>query len=561
MKKEMFAKEGIRFFMNKYLSRCFVLCMVLAGMFFTAHQALGKAPQETSKRRPGPSQNVREKTLRGNKNLLEQNARGQHTLAAPKQENLFAVSYEEQPVFYIAAPDAVTGLSARGRAQQASQNLTLAIQAVHATGDGDMLAFDGDDKRITLFVRGYRIIALTPADAFAQGFASLRDYEAHVRTRLAGFVPTEMTRQFWQKRVLRIFLSVVFVLLGIALLRQVSRLFNRAEELVFEKRGSISTVTLLGFPLISGQALGGLLAFATTVGRAVSYLVVFIATVGTVLGQFDSTRFLLPQLAHSMVDPIVRGLQSLVGSIPILVLVGVMLLGLHAALRVLHLLLDAVAEGRYQWKGINVSRIAVLRTVLPVVAIGITTFLVLALLFQRYHTPFEVVVLEMCAAFCLACIPLLARWACGCYLLWRNIIRPGEWVQIGQVQGEVSSVSVGTIQLVPREGGSVDVSPLYAILQPVRYLLGPPNCVVCLTFKRNQPVEKLCQRVLAVVQRVDPQAHVQCYGICDGGIQLQVVVPSTHSRMQHQLYMAVCEASDQGEFDLQMGRPVCVSET
>ncbi|MEM7403105.1 MAG: hypothetical protein AAF310_03740 [Myxococcota bacterium] len=486
----------------------------------------------------------------------------QHSITKLKQKNLFAVTYEDKPVFYLAARDAATKMSGKRRAQQASQNLTLAIQAVHATGDSGLVSFERNNKdTVTVFVRGYRITALITKDATAQGFASLKDYEAHVHTRLAGFVPMEMRRQFWQKRVLHIFLAVVFVLLGIALLRQVPRLFDRADELVFEKRGSLSSLTLLGFPLLSGQALGGLLAFSSTVGRAFSYLSVLVATLAAVLGQFDSTRLVLSQLAYSMVGPVVRGLQSTVALVPILMLVGIMLLGLHAALRVLRLLLDAMADGRYPYKGMTVARIAVLRVVLPALAIGATSLLVLALLFQRYHTPFEVIVLQLCAAVCLASVPLLARWVCGCYLLWKNIIRPGEWVQIGQVQGEVSAVSVGTIQLVPQQGGSIDVSPLYAVLHPVKYLLGPPDCVIYLTCKRNQPVKKLCERVLAVAQKIDPQARVYCHGICDSGVQLQVTVSSVHSHIEHQLYMAMCQASDQGEFDLQAGHAKSASNT
>lgn len=478
----------------------------------------------------------------------------QQATTPPGNTQKFAVVYEEEdePVFYLSAP--ASGVNPTQRAQEAGRNLTLAIQASRGTDEGELVTLERKGKRqAVVFVRGYRIATLTAKDAKLQGFADLDDYVAHVRTRLSQFVPAQMTRQLWQKRVLRVFMAVLFALLGLALLRQLSRAFNRAEELVFQKRSSLSALTLLGYPLISGQALGGLLAFGTTVGRAASYLTVVIAALGAVLSQFDSTRSFLPQLGQSMAEPIVKGLQTLVGSAPALILAGILLLALHAGLRVLHLLLDAVAEGRTRWPGITAVRVPVLRLVLPLVAVGATTLLVVALVFRRYHTPFEIVVLELCGAICIAFIPVLARFACGCYLVWRGAVKPGEWIQIGSVRGEISSVSAGSIKLVPAEGGSIDVSPLYAVQQPIRYLLGSPRQTVLATVKRNQAVNELCEQVLALAVRVDPQANVQCQSVAQDHVQLRITVPAANIAAPHKLQLALCEASDRGSLQLHHG--------
>ncbi len=478
----------------------------------------------------------------------------QQATAPSNNGQRFAVVYEDEdePVFYLSAP--ASGVNPAKRAQEAGRNLTLAIQATRGTDEGELVTFERKGKKqAVVFVRGYRIATLTAKDATLQGFADLDDYLAHVRTRLSQFVPEQMTRQLWQKRVLRVFMAVLFALLGLALLRQLSNAFNRAEEIVFQKRSSLSALTLLGYPLISAQALGGLLAFGTTVGRAASYLTVVIATTGAVFSQFDSTRFFLPQLGQSMAEPIVKGLQTLVGSTPALILAGILLLALHAGLRVLHLLLDAIAEARTRWPGITAYRVPVLRLVLPLVAIGATTLLATALVFRRYHTPFEIVLLELCGAVCIACIPVLARFACGCYLLWRGVVKPGDWIQIGSIRGEVTSLSVGSIKLVPAEGGSIDVSPLYAVQQPIRYLLGSPQQTVLITVKRSQAVNELCKQLLELAVRVDPQAKVQCQSVAQDHIQFRITVPAANIDAPHRLQLFLCEASDRGSLQLHCG--------
>ncbi len=204
------------------------------------------------------------------------------------------VTYREQVAFSLS--ESVGGVDARVRAQEASKALASAIEADRPVQEDSPLVEVREERGAALVrVRGYVVAALQEGDAEAAGFPSLEGYAAHIQTLLTDFIPRQMWRAKVQEGFLKIFLSVFFALLGFIVVRQIQRAFDQADHILDERRGSIKPFSILSETLLSGEAVGGLLAFGLVVGRVLAYLLTLVVTTAAILGQFDLTRGLLAE--------------------------------------------------------------------------------------------------------------------------------------------------------------------------------------------------------------------------------------------------------------------------
>src|SRR5690606_34355256 len=149
----------------------------------------------------------------------------------------------------------------------------------------------------------------------------------------------ERSRLHTQHLASQLFLSIFIALLGFIVLKQINRLFNRADHLLDERRETLKPVSLLSEQLISTQTLGTLLAFSLAVGRILAYLVVAISTVLAIFSQFAFTRSLMRRFFSDLAVQMFKSLQLLLQFIPGLLLALVLLVGLQAALKILDLFL------------------------------------------------------------------------------------------------------------------------------------------------------------------------------------------------------------------------------
>ena len=297
----------------------------------------------------------------------------------------------------------------------------------------------------TLLVRGFVVVVLSPADAVAAGFPALNVYSEHLKTVLHDFVIRQDRRAKMQNIFLRIFLCVFFVLLGFLFIRQLSRMFNQLDHVLDEKRGSLHSIAVMSETLISSEALGGLLAFGLAVGRILAFIAVFIATVSAVLGQFDFTRSLMMNSAAKGATQAFEGIGNFVRFLPQLLLAIVLIIGLKAGLRVLDLFLKGVSSGRIDWRLLTLEKIPVARVLGTFILFMLISPLIVASLFGSFGTPFESLILVVAGAVALSAVPVGASYVVSVFLLWKCQVKPGDWIECGSYQGEISKMGLNEL--------------------------------------------------------------------------------------------------------------------
>lgn len=178
----------------------------------------------------------------------------------------------------------------RQRATNAGHALrnALELRPVDGAPRAEVLVAD-DAARIRIW--GRTVATFNEADARAAGYPSLTVFGEQLETRLLHFVAGYEERRSLQQLAFHIFFSVFLCLLGLLTLRGIGRAFVRFDAAVESRE--LRPLVLLGVPVLSSDAVRGLLATAMVFARVVAVAGVIVVVVGASLAQFDTTRPLL----------------------------------------------------------------------------------------------------------------------------------------------------------------------------------------------------------------------------------------------------------------------------
>ena len=139
-----------------------------------------------------------------------------------------------------------------------------------------------------------------------------------------------------------------------------------------------------------------------------------------------------------------------------------------------------------------------------------------------FGTPVEVLALGLGVTLLVSAIPLVAAYIAGISLLWRGNLRPGDWVQVGDIAGEVTQIAFHEIRLVPEGGGVVDVPSLYLLLRPLRRLRDAPEVALDVTIARDRPARELVNAMRDAATQVVDEARVEAIDLCHAWIKVRV---------------------------------------
>lgn len=437
------------------------------------------------------------------------------------------------------------GKDARRRAAEAGAALAAALET-DANPDEPVVvvAVSGDIAQVR--VRGRAVATLGAADAAAEGAPSLASYAEELETRLLPFVQDELRRSSAQAIALSVFLFVFFGLLGVLTTRALRNAFDRIEKLLEERRAALQPLKILSIPLLSGEALRGLLLMALFVGRILAYLVVVAVALGAALSQFEVTRPWLGRIAKALVSPLVAGIDAAARSVPGLLLAALLVVLTAAGLRFARLLLDGVAQGRVEARLIRPARVPATRVGILVLTMLVIAPLVVAAAFGRFGTPLETLAVVAGGVVLLGALPVVGSAVVGLVLLWRGTLRAGDWIEIGEVHGEVSSVSVLDIVLVPESGGTVVVPMLALALRPLTRGAAP-RVTLEAHLKRDRPWVELEPRLLGLARVIDPGAKVAILEVGEHSVRCELSVPLGKPDARHALAQQLVAAAERGE--------------
>lgn len=398
-------------------------------------------------------------------------------------------------------------------------------------------------------VRGYKIIQLSPGDRVASGFKTSADYQDFIKAELGSFVSNEVDRLEVQKVALKFFLSIFFALMGFVVFRQIHQVFNKAELILEQKRESFEPVVVLSETLVSGQAMGGLLALSLAVGRMIAYVVVILSTLAAILGQFTTSRVILTQFFSQSLSQVVKGLQSLLEAIPGLLLGLVLIFLFQLSLKVLDLFLKGARSGRINLSFLSPSRVPVVKFWGTALLFIILTPLIVAAIFGRFHTPLEVVFLLVAFALALATLPVLVSVAAGSFVLWQGVIKPGQWIEIGAKSGEVTDVSIHKITIVPETGGRVHVPMSMMLFKACFEKKDAPKAEYQVTLVRKDNLEN----TLSTLGQLFPQeleVSLECISVGAKSFMFAIYAPQFKSDLRSKVLKILSQAHEMGVIEL-----------
>ncbi|MBI5495540.1 MAG: mechanosensitive ion channel family protein [Deltaproteobacteria bacterium] len=461
------------------------------------------------------------------------------------------VAYHEDVAFHLFLPAGAR--TAQQRARDASRALAAAldapVSAEPAAPDADVAVTEAGGQ---VRVRGYLVTAVSVEDALAAGFPDLQTYAEHLETRLTDYVPAQLRRESLQQTALHLFVTVFLGLLTLLALKQVARALARADSVLEARRGVIGALSVFGVPVMGGEAVGGLLALLLAVGRWLAYGATLVTGLAAMMSQFPQSRRWMELGAGALLDAVLKGAQAVVGAVPSVLLALLLLLLLQAALRVTHVLLDEVQQGRVPWSGVSADRAPLVRTLLRVALILVVVPLVVAAAFGRFGTPLETLALWSGGAVLLAAVPLLASVLVGGALLWRRALRFGEWVEVGGRRGEVAGIGLLELVLVPEEGGAVSVPTLSLLWRPVHRLPAPRGWLA-LVVDATRPVRAQVDALRTLASGIAPDVQVTVEGLAEDAATLRVSWQGADPRTRSAILLAVSEAGRDGA--VRLARP------
>lgn len=386
---------------------------------------------------------------------------------ALENSQFVSVSFREKPIFRIfyLNPDDMDPTAKK--AQLATANLEKAMNANDPLEAQSKLVnvILKDDDILEIRVRGYKITELTAADRIAAGYKNTEEYKEQLLTELNTFTSEEFQRLQIQKFALQFFLSVFFALMGFVIFHQARMFFNRADLMIEEKRESLKPMVFLSETLISAHALGGLFTLFLVIGRVFTYAIIILTSLAAILGQFTTTRTAMSHLFSELFAQSLKNLQSLFEALPGFLLAIILLFFWNLSLKILDLFLKGVRSGRISWSFLQEHRIAVVRFWGTAISCAVFFPLVIASVFGRFNTPIEFIIISAAIILLFSTLPIFVSIACGSFVLWQGNLRLGQWIQIGDKQGEVTEISLYKMTLVPDQGGRIHIPMSHLLIR------------------------------------------------------------------------------------------------
>lgn len=461
------------------------------------------------------------------------------------------VTFKEKQAFKIFYENDSDNEKVLKRASDASEKLERAINADEPLDESSPLVdlVVRDSGLLEIKVRGYKVTDLTREDQLLAGYQSTEDYREFLKGELQSFVKDELNRLRIQESALKFFLSIFFALIGFVVFKQIHQAFNRAEVALEERRESFAPVVFFSETLLSGQALGGILALLLVIGRVFAYVIVILSTFAAIMGQFSASREILGSFFSESLSQMVKVLQSLLEAIPGLLLGLILIFILHLSLKVLDLFLKSARSGRISVGFLNSGRVPVVRFWGVAVLFVIFTPLILASIFGRFHTPLEIVFLMIVVALALATLPVLISIAVGSFVLWQGNIKPGQWIEVGDKSGEVTDVSIHKITIVPEVGGRVYIPMTLMLLNPCFEKKEAPKSEFQVRVLRKDTLKVTQQKVEEVFPK-SLEVTVTCLSVSSKEFLFALYAPQFQSDLRKELLNHLSEAHEAGVIEL-----------
>jgi hypothetical protein len=424
------------------------------------------------------------------------------------------------------------------RARHATEALEHAVEE-SATGE---VRVEQQGDVAVVFVGDAPVIQLGPEDATEDGDASVAVHAAVVAERVTEAVHAERRRAAIARTVFSVSLLVFSALIAFLSLGKLGGLVARARAWVASRPSSIPTVRIAGIDLVRptalrGVALGAIDASTWVLRFGLVYLWLLFA-----LSLFDATRAYSERLTGFVLAPLSGFVGRVAATMPVLFIAAVAGVILLLALRVTALFFEGVARGEPSLSWLPPELAAptslLLRIGLVVVAASVATPLVTG----NEEGPLARASVVAVGALALALIPVLASAAVGVTVLFGRPFKVGDFVELGGRGGLVRAILLLGVTLEDREGCTVRVPHLGALLHPTRVLGAVPPVAVEVSVAAASAGEAVAELLARAAEGVGLRGRVELADLDADAATYAVTVLSASATARSELLTAAAKA-------------------
>lgn len=463
------------------------------------------------------------------------------------------VLYRNKPVFKIFYKDQEQQAHIATKARLASLNLESAMNASEPLDSKakpiDIITLE--DHSLEVLVRGFRITVLDQADQHAAGFVSLNEFKESLFADLNKFIKEETQRLHLQRSTLQFFLSLFFALVGFVVFHQVKVFFNHADAMIKEKKESLRPIVLMSETLVSAHALGWMFALFLVIGRVLAYIIVILTTVAVILGQFTLTRTAMSQLFSELIGQGIQSIQSLLESLPGIILALILFFCWHLSLKILDLFLKGVRSGRISWSFLQEHRIAVVRFWGTALSCVVFFPLIAASLFSRFNTPVETILLMGTGILILATLPLAVSIATGSFMIWQGYLEQGKWISISDKHGVITDISLYKFTVTPEDGQRVHVPMSQLLFKSFAEDKDYHKGVFQFKVQRLKPLDHTLNDLQKIFEENGLEVDLHCISLSSSIYHFSLsTLKASHKQWRAMVLKSLSDAHDKGRIQL-----------
>lgn len=170
-----------------------------------------------------------------------------------------------------------------------------------------------------------------------------------------------------------------------------------------------------------------------------------------VLGLFPYTRIWGQQLGNSLLALCIRLLEGVLAALPGLATVFIIVVITRAFIRLLGLLFDRVQRGQVQIQGLYAETVGATRRLMNLVIWLFALTVAYPYLPGADSDAFKGVSVFFGLMVTLGSAGVMNHAMSGLVLIYSRALRKGDWVRIGEVEGQVSELSALSTKIVTRE--------------------------------------------------------------------------------------------------------------
>jgi small-conductance mechanosensitive channel len=447
------------------------------------------------------------------------------------------VRIHDRKVFVVKVPRG--GQSATQRARDATRVLE---RAVDESDEPVVRLVEEKDDVVVVFAGAIPVIQFGPADAEADGDASVRVHAEAVAAKVTDALGAERKRSAITTTVFSISLLVLSGLLAFLVLRKLGELVDRGRAWIVAHPEGLPPIRIANIELLQRASLRGVLLVAIDAAKWIVRIGVAYVWLLFALSSFAPTRAYGERLGGVVLAPLSALMGRAVSAFPVLIVGALATLTVVLLVRFVGLFFGSVArkETTLQWLPVDLAAptSVLVRGGIIVVALVIAAPLVTGTDDGALARAGMVAL----AALGLSCTPLLASAAVGVFVVYGRRLRVGEFAEVGGRSGLVLSLSLLEIAVEDREGCEVRVPHLVCLLHPTRLLGARPPVRVTVSVAASAPHAKT-REVLAKAARLDgARAKVELLDLDADGARYVVTVYSADAAAATTVGCAIADA-------------------